>query len=59
MPDNEKSSAPHENNNNDLNPFEEALRDDSENHKKRFIDELKREAEERKKRQKEEKEAKE
>lgn len=41
-----------------MNPYERALRD-NENHKKRFVEELKREAEERKKAQKEEKEAKE
>ena len=41
---------------NDLNPYERALRD-NEKHKKRFVDELKKEAEERKKAKKEEEEA--
>lgn len=66
------ASAPHENalcpncppeveenvDESDMNPYERALRD-NENHKKRFVEELKREAEERKKREKEEREAKE
>ena len=41
-----------------MNPYEKALKD-NEKHKKRFVDELKKEAEERKKAIKEEKEAQE
>lgn len=54
--DPESNEAADNGNDDEMNPYERALKD-NEKHKKRFVDELKREAEERKKAKKEEEEA--